>query len=49
MGLHMNVLALSPLLSSALHLGQWPVNLLELSLDWQQGRLVSQPNTPSSE
>ena len=43
MGLHMDVLALSPLLGGPLWLGQLPVNLFELSLDQQQGRLASQP------
>ena len=33
MGLHVDVLALMPLLGSLLWLGQLPVNLLELSLD----------------
>ena len=42
-GVHMDVPALLPLLCSLLWLRKSPINLLELSLDWWQGRLVSQP------
>ena len=34
MDLHVDVLALLPLLSGLLWLGQLPINLLELSLGW---------------